>query len=155
MSFQSSARTPPVERRSDAPRAPTSPQAFRLDGISVLVVEDNERHLELVKSVLEDAGASVNATNSATEALELLQHEPPDVLIADIVMPGHDGFWLMREVRALPADRGGRTPAAAITGLTSSEDRDRLRRAGFEYLVSKPIASIHLAAVVSLLATKK
>jgi len=158
MSFECSAAIPSLERRPGSDRAladPASGRAFRLDGVRVLVVDDNERHLGLVKTVLEVCGASVAATNSATAALGMLRRKPPDVLVADIVMRGHDGFWLMREVRQLPADRGGDTPAAAITGLESSEDLERLRRAGFEYRVSKPIAPVHLAAAVLLLARKR
>jgi CheY-like chemotaxis protein len=155
MSLRCAAAIPTLEHRPGSDRADAgSERAFRLDGVRVLAVDDNERHLGLVRAVLEVCGASVHAANSATAALEMLRREPPDVLVADIVMQGHDGFWLMREVRQLPAESGGETPAVAITGLESSEDLERLKRAGFEYRVCKPIAPVHLAATVRLLARK-
>jgi hypothetical protein len=76
----------------------------------------------------------------------------PDVLLSDIGMPGEDGYELIRRVRELPPDRGGRTPAAALTAFARGEDRRRALRAGFQMHLAKPVEIQELAAVVASLA---
>lgn len=76
------------------------------------------------------------------------------VLISDFEMPGHDGLWLIEQVRRLPPERGGATPAACLTGLTGPEDRARVLRAGFQYHVPKPIRPERLLGIVTILALK-
>jgi CheY-like chemotaxis protein len=81
-----------------------------------------------------------------------LQREHPDVLVSDLAMPDKGGYWLIDQVRALPAERGGATPAAALTGFTGPEHRSRILRAGFQYHIEKPVALEELARIVALLA---
>jgi CheY-like chemotaxis protein len=95
----------------------------RLDGVRVLVVDDAREVLQIVTDVLAQDGAKVTAVGSAEEALAALQGERPDVLLSDLAMPGKGGYWLIGQVRALPPERGGVTPAAALTGLTGPAHR--------------------------------
>jgi CheY-like chemotaxis protein len=155
-------RPPPDEAQRAHPRtsAPPSPPAATidhpsLDGITVLVVDDEPDALALVKRVLQDCGAKVLPAGSAREALDLLAAGRPDVIISDVGMPGEDGYDFMRKVRALPAAQGGRTPAAALTAFARAEDRTRALRAGFQTHVAKPVESTELTAVVASLAATR
>jgi len=125
-----------------------------LYGIKVLVVDDNPLVREMLATGLARFGATVTAEVSADVALATLTRERPDVLLSDIEMPGHDGFWLISQVRILPAHRGGETPAAALTGNVMAEHRATILRAGFQYHVPKPFSAAHLAGIVALLALK-
>jgi len=125
-----------------------------LGGIRVLVVDGSNLVRATVTAMLEHYGAAVTAVASADEALEALQRERPDVLVSDLAMPGKGGYWLIRQVRALPPERGGATPAAALTGFTGPEHRASILRAGFQYHVEKPVTLQQLAGVVALLALK-
>jgi CheY-like chemotaxis protein len=127
----------------------------RLDGVRVLVVDDSVGIREIVQEVLKYHGADVTAVDSAREALAVLQRERPAVLVSDLGMPGEDGYWLIREVRALPSERGGQTPAAALSGYATPEDRARVLGAGFQYHIAKPCHPRHLVGIVSILATKE
>src|SRR5207302_2040604 len=83
------------------------------------VVNDMRPVRQVVTDILECAGATVTTVDSAEDALDVLQRERPNVLLSDLSMPeGKDGYWLIRQVRALPPERGGTTPAAALTGYT-------------------------------------
>ncbi|MEO8520194.1 MAG: PAS domain S-box protein [Acidobacteriota bacterium] len=119
-----------------------------LSGVTVLVVDDQADARELVQRVLEDAGADVITAAGAAAALDLVETRKPDVLISDIGMPEADGFELLRWVRALGTDRGGRVPAIALTAFARSEDRTRALRAGFAVHVSKPVDPAELVATV-------
>jgi CheY-like chemotaxis protein len=87
----------------------------RLDDLRVLIVDDDADAVELTAAILMRAGASVRTCGSASEALQTLQAWGPDVLVSDIEMPGEDGYTLIRKVRALEAEDGGKTPAVALT----------------------------------------
>ena len=121
----------------------------RLDGLQVLVVDDEEDARVIVEQVLRDKGASVTAAASATQALELFAASPPDVIVCDIGMPDMDGYALLRKVRALPPARGGRTPALALTAYARKEDAQRAFAAGFQMHASKPIEPAQLATLVA------
>src|SRR5437870_9618864 len=125
-----------------------------LGGVSVLVVDDYGPVRAVVAAMLEHCGATVTAVGSAAEAFEALKRERPDVLVSDLAMPGKGGYWLIGQVRALPPERGGATPAAALTGFTGPEHRASILRAGFQYHVEKPVTLQQLAGVVALLALK-
>jgi len=125
----------------------------RLDGVRVLVVNDMRPVRQVVTDILECAGATVTAVDSAEDALDILQRERPNVLLSDLSMPeGQDGYWLIGQVRALPPERGGTTPAAALTGYTGPEHRASVLRAGFQYHVAKPVGMQELIGVVAILA---
>jgi CheY-like chemotaxis protein len=102
--------------------------------------------------LLGERGAKVIAVGSAAEALRALETEHPDVLLSDIEMPDQDGYALIRSIRALPADRGGRIPAAALTAYARTEDRMQALLAGFHLHTPKPVEPAELAAVVASLA---
>ena len=127
----------------------------RLDGVRVLVVDDTRNVREAMTDILTQDGATVTAVGSAEEALAALQRERPDVLLSDLAMPGKGGYWLIGQVRALPPERGGVTPAAALTAYTGPEHRASVLRAGFQVHVEKPIGLDALIAVVAMLALKE
>jgi CheY-like chemotaxis protein len=132
-----------------------SPADRPIAGVRVLVVDDDPQSREAVASVLEHFGAAVTAVGSALAALQAIQLDPPDVLLADVLMPGMDGYALIRRVRALPPDRGGRTPAAALTAHAGAEERARVLQAGFQYHLAKPVEIDRLLAVIAILAAKE
>lgn len=123
-----------------------------IEGVKVLVVDDEPDSRALVKRLLEDAHAVVTAAGSAREAFELLPTVRPDVLVSDIGMPDEDGYSLIRRVRALSAELGGETPAVAVTAYARAEDRLHAMRAGFQQHISKPLEPAILLAVVASLA---
>jgi CheY-like chemotaxis protein len=110
-----------------------------LDGLRVLVIDDDEDGRDLLTQALSSHGAEVISVGSAREALVELQRVRPDVLVSDIAMPDVDGYELVRRVRELPADRGGRTPALAITAHAGKEVLERALGSGFHRYASKPI----------------
>jgi len=123
-----------------------------LAGVRVAVVEDEDDVRDFLSTTLREYGAEVAAFASAKEALEALEREVPDVLVSDIAMPGDDGFALIRRVRALPAERGGRLPAVALTAFARDEDKSRVLAAGYQVHLPKPVEPHKLAAVVARLA---
>jgi signal transduction histidine kinase/CheY-like chemotaxis protein len=126
-----------------------------LEGLRVLVVDDEPDAVAIIRHVLEDAGASVVTAHTAREALEKLHAERPHVLVSDIGMPGEDGYALIRRVRALPAADGGNTPAAAVTALARPEDRTRALRAGYQSHIAKPVDPTEMVLVVASLSPRE
>ena len=135
---------------ASAPEAARS--AARLDGVTVLVVDDHADTRELVTMVLDQAGAAVLTASSAAEGLALLRERRPDVLLCDLEMPGESGYELMQKVRSLPADQGGLTPAVALTAYARDEDRVRTLSAGFQRHIAKPAQPDELTSAVAALA---
>lgn len=133
-----------------------SPKPFdchlRLDGVRVLVVDDEEDARQLLSAVLERCGAATIVAASAQEALQVMEQFKPDVLISDIAMPYEDGYALIRRVRTLEGRSGTRLPAAALTAYARSEDRAAALLAGFQTHLSKPVEPVELIAVVASLA---
>ena len=130
---------------------PTTEYADRLDGLRVMVVDDESDTRELLKQGLEFCGAIVTLAASATEALEELNKTKLDVLISDIGMPGEDGYDLIKQVRMLPIESGGRIPAIALTAYTRVEDRLHALRSGYHMHVPKPVELAELVAVAASL----
>jgi PAS domain S-box-containing protein len=126
-----------------------------LDKITVLAVDNEPDARDLLKRVLEECGARVLVAASAEEGLLLVQRERPDMIVSDIGMPGVDGYEFIRQVRRLPPEEGGKTPAAALTAFARAEDRTRALRAGYQTHVAKPVEPAELAAVVASLATRR
>jgi signal transduction histidine kinase/ActR/RegA family two-component response regulator len=121
-----------------------------LDGVSVLVVDDDEESRRVVAAHLEGHQAAVLTAASAAQAFELLQHEHVDVLLADIAMPGEDGYSLIRKLRALDP-RIASIPAAALTAFARNADRQLALQAGFQLHLTKPVdAQTLISAVASL-----
>jgi CheY-like chemotaxis protein len=128
---------------------PTAACTDRLDNLKILVVDDERDTRELLKEGLEYCGARVMLAASAAEALESLQKDLPDVLISDIGMPIQDGYELIRQVRKLGKENGGRVPAIALTAYTRVEDRMHALRAGYHMHVPKPVELAELVAVAA------
>jgi signal transduction histidine kinase/ActR/RegA family two-component response regulator len=123
-----------------------------LRGVRVLVVDDAEDAREALSMLLGQFGARVTAVGSAGEALSVLDHEQPHVLLSDIAMPDEDGYTLIRKVRAREAARGGMLPAAALTAYATPEDRMKALRAGYQDHLPKPVDPAVLVEVVAALA---
>jgi len=134
--------------RSADPRTAT----LGIEGVRVLLVEDDEDTRVACATMLSELGAEVRAEPSARDALRTLDEFAPQVILSDVAMPGEDGFAFIEKVRRRGPDQGGQVPAAAVTALASDDDRQRALKAGFQMHVAKPIDSARLAAVVRLLA---
>ena len=126
-----------------------------LDNVHVLVVDDEIDARELVKRLLEMAGATVSMAGSASEAMERILAGRPDVLVCDIGMPGEDGYSLIRRLRGLEEKQESVLPAVAVTAYARSEDRTKAIRSGFQNHLAKPVEPAELLAVVSSLAGRK
>ncbi|CAN5884907.1 hypothetical protein BH18ACI5_BH18ACI5_18640 [soil metagenome] len=127
--------------------------AVRLDGLRVLVVEDEPDARVLLTKVLKDAGASVTAAAGVSEALEALEamQPPPGLLVSDLGMPERDGFELIRAVR-LAGHTVEQLPAVALTAYASRDDERRALLAGFQVHISKPVDPQELVGVLAVLA---
>jgi CheY-like chemotaxis protein len=121
----------------------------------VLVVDDETDTREVLKAGLAHCGAQVSVVASSPEALEAIQAAPPDLLISDIGMPHVDGYELMRKVRELPAEKGGKIPAIALTAYARTEDRLQALRAGYQMHVPKPVELAELVAVAAALVSRE
>ncbi len=122
-----------------APDATSSGVRGVLEGLRIVIVDDDGDARELLTTVLLQRSAQVFAAECAAEAFELLERERPDALISDIAMPAEDGYMLITRVRTLPPERGGRTPAIAVTAYAGRADRKRALDAGFDGHFAKPI----------------
>ena len=123
-----------------------------LQGLKVLVVDDEADTLELINEVLKECGSEVVLSRSAAEALQALEQHKPDILISDLGMPDEDGYSLISKIRLLPPEQGGQIPAAALTAYARAEDRMRVLRSGFQFHLPKPVDSAELVTVVASLA---
>jgi CheY-like chemotaxis protein/anti-sigma regulatory factor (Ser/Thr protein kinase) len=144
----------PHAKRSATPARGFTMALPELDGLRVLIVDDEPDMRALLASALELCRAEPRAVCSAAEALAELESAPPDVLISDIGMAGDDGYALIRKVRALPESAGGRVPALALTAYARDSDREAALRAGFDRHMAKPIDPMDLLAAVAKLARR-
>lgn len=142
----------PREPERPATSRPPPPRAVSLRGLKVLAVDDEADARELVTTVLEREGATVITVATGPEAFARLAALRPDVLVCDISMPIEDGYALIRRIRGLSPERGGRTPAIALTTYAREEDRRKALAAGFEVHVPKPVEPSELVEVVARLA---
>lgn len=122
-----------------------------LDGVKVLVVEDNNDSRDYIKLALEQAGATVTAVTSAAEAIAYLEHHQTDILVSDIAMPETNGYELIQQIRAIEGQRNINIPAIALTAHAKPEDRSHSLAAGFHLHMSKPVESATLIASVAQL----
>lgn len=134
--------------------ASASGNGLQLDGIRVVLVEDEVDARESLTTALELFGASVVAVNSAAAALSAMEAHPPDILLSDVGLPGEDGYTLIKQVRERELELGRHVPAAALTAHVRAEDRATALRAGFDAHVHKPIDPLALARLVKRLAVK-
>ncbi len=128
--------------------------ADRLDGMRILVVDDDRGSADAVATLLSRAGAEVRVAVSAQEAFDTLKSWQAHVLLSDVEMPGEDGYALIRRVRAQAPDVGSEIPAVALTAYARVEDRIRALEAGFQMHVTKPVDPAELVAVVASLAAR-
>jgi PAS domain S-box-containing protein len=142
------------EPAPNPPRAELHLSPPSIEGVRVLVVDDDADTRELLSTVLVRAGARVAAVPSAADALAAIERERPDVLLSDIEMPGQNGYELIRRLRERPAERGGRIAAAALTAYARPEDRLEALRAGFQFHMAKPVDPRELVMVVASLADR-
>jgi len=142
---------PELERRTEA-RVTGWQSVPMLHDITVLVVDDDAEAREIVELMLQTRGARVIACASATEALEVVTAYPPDVLISDIAMPGRDGLELIRRVRELRPQQGGRVPAIALTAYAGPHNSEMTLAAGFQRHMTKPVEPADLITAVAQLA---
>jgi CheY-like chemotaxis protein len=127
----------------------------RLDGLDILVVDDEADTRDLLKQGLEYCGAKVRVAGSAAEAIDSLMAKVPDILISDVGMPGIDGYDLIRQIRELPPEQGAKVAAIALTAYTRVEDRLQALRAGYDMHVPKPVELAELVAVAASVARRK
>ena len=139
-----------MDARDPGAGAPDDTEPRPLSGYRLLVVDDQPDARELMVAMLTAAGAEVESAASAADALHMLDTMSPDALLADIGMPGSDGYSLIREVRRRDLPGGRHLPAAAITAYAGDHDRDRAVAAGFDCHVPKPVSR---AAIVSAVRT--
>jgi len=151
---QPAAPEPPRQHPESDRNAPQLEPAPRLDGVRVLAVDDERDSLNLLRTVLEAAGASVRTVGNGPDALDAIRAEPGDVLIADIGMPGMDGLQLIRALRQM--DEPARSmPAAALTAYARSHDRITSLASGFQMHLAKPIDPLELIVAVATLAPRR
>jgi PAS domain S-box-containing protein len=134
---------------------PANDTTERLDGLRILIVDDEPDTRDLLRQGLEYCGANVRLAGSAAEAVDAIVAEVPDILISDIGMPGIDGYDLIRQIRQLPADAGGKVAAIALTAYTRVEDRLQALRAGYDMHVPKPVELAELVAVAASVARRQ
>ena len=142
---------PLLDQRSDSTQmedADWLKSGAALKGTRVLVVDDEADSRQVVTLILERCGARVLVAASAAEALETLQQELPDILVADIEMPIEDGYTLIRRIRLLPPEQGGRIGAIALTAHAGAHDLPRLLSAGFQRYVPKPLQPRELVTAI-------
>jgi len=137
------------------PSVPAVTRGNQLEGLHVLVVDDDPGARELLANMLQGYGARVSLASSGPVALTLLFEQRPHVVLADIGMPEMDGYALIEQVRALDPHLGGRIPAVAVTAHASAQDRLRALHAGFQNHVAKPVEPEELAAVIKSVAANE
>jgi CheY-like chemotaxis protein len=143
-------------RESPSTAGPTGmPAVPDLNGVHILVVDDDQDALALSREILEATGATVTTADSGPDALEKLRRGRATMLVADLGMPRMDGFELIDRIRASDDVRIREIPAAALTAFARSEDRVRATQSGFEVHLSKPIDPAELMAVAATLARRR
>lgn len=124
----------------------------RLEGLRILVVDDDPDALDLVTAILTGAGAVARTALSSPEALRVIEQWRPDVLVSDIEMPGEDGYTLIRQIRARSIEDGGKTPAIALTAYGRAQDRMLSLTAGYNMHVPKPVDPGELTTIIASVA---
>jgi CheY-like chemotaxis protein len=127
---------------------------LKLRGVRVLIVDDDQDARELLEVILLQFGAEIRLATSAPQALKVLEDWRPDAIVSDVGMPNEDGYSLIQKIRALEPERGGLTPAIALTGFGRPEDRLQLLAAGYQAYLSKPAELMELVDLISDLITR-
>jgi CheY-like chemotaxis protein len=139
-----------------APNSVPASSGFRaqraLEGLRILIVEDDDDAREMVSIIFAHAGASVECAASAADGFRAFNDNPPQLLVSDIGMPDEDGYSLMRRIRALQCCQGGDVLAIALSAFTRPEDRMLALRAGFTLHIAKPVGPRDLVAAAATVA---
>jgi CheY-like chemotaxis protein len=133
------------------PRHPDLDRHGTLEGLRILAVDDNYDTLELLAFILEGYGTQVITAHSASAALDLIKQQSFDVLVCDLAMPEQDGYWLIRQVRNLPPEKGGLVCAIALTAIAGEAEHKKSLEFGFDIHLTKPIEPNKLVVVVNQL----
>src|ERR1051325_7563488 len=133
----------------------SAPPELSLNAVKLLVVEDDTDTADMIRTGLEDYGASVVIANSAAEALTILKNFRPDLILSDLGMPGMDGFEFMNYFRSVLAGDLPLTPAVALSAFAGATHREKALRSGYQEHIGKPVAIPDLVAVLTRLAPKK
>jgi len=141
---------PPPVARHPAPQAAAS-----LEGVSVLIVDDEEDIRDLLTLILEDHGAKVTAVPSAAAALDCIKQRLPDVLVSDIGMEEVDGHAFLRTLRSFDAEHGGQIPAVALTAYVTPADSAKALAAGFNHHLRKPVTPAEIVDVVATITGRR
>lgn len=147
---KNSNETYPQKDREFLEQIPQS-QSLSLNGLRVLVVDDNDDCLCIVTLILSDYQAQTKTATSVDEAIEAIEEWKPDIVISDIGMPGKDGYSLVSDIRNKEASMGGFLPAVALTSYAYPEDISEAIDAGFQEVIRKPFEPDELVAVVARL----
>jgi two-component system CheB/CheR fusion protein len=127
----------------------------RIRDVQILIVDDDAATREAIAEMLHQRGARVAMAGTAEEAMTSVATLRPEVLVCDIAMPGEDGYGFLRRLRALGADRGGDTPALALTALAGEDDERRALEAGFQLHLAKPVDVDRLVDAVGVLRARR
>jgi len=130
----------------------SSTDIHSLNGLRVLLVDDEAEARQIISTVITRTGAEVRSCESAHEALAKLSEWKPDVILSDIAMPDEDGYSFINKVRSLPREKGGETPAAALTAYARDIDRRQALAAGYQMHIAKPIGAGQLVSMIARLA---
>ena len=136
-----------THRESPVPRPAPLPR--NLTGLRVVVVDDDEASLEYFAFALRTCGAAVTTASNAIDGLRLVEAHQPDVVLSDIAMGGHDGYWLVREIRGLVDRASSATPVVATTAFGREHSRDRTLAAGFTEHIAKPVDPEVLCQIIA------
>ena len=148
-----SSRADAAERISPSHEGAVRSGAPALKGVKILVVDDDADARELLSMILEHAGAETATAGCVDEALAVLERFKPDVLVSDIGMPEHDGYCLIRKIRAGEGNGMSGIPAVALTAFARDEDRSQALESGFQAHLAKPIEPGELTAIIARLIT--
>jgi len=129
----------------------TKPEMPKLNGLRILVVDDDEEAGNLVALVLAQLGADAQAVTSVAAAVKMLRSFPADIVVSDIAMPGEDGYALMRRLREIEPELGRQIPTMALTAYGLPEDRSRILASGFQKYIQKPVEPVELARAIESL----
>ncbi|MBD3887129.1 response regulator [Phormidium tenue FACHB-886] len=145
-------RLPLLAMQADTEQQEQSSEALlNLQGVRILVVDDDVDTRELIVFLLQEYGADVISASSASDVLKALTQSKPDVFVSDIGMPDTDGYMLIQQIRALSPEQGGQIPAIALTAYAGEFNQQQALQAGFQKHLSKPIEPDELIRAVATL----